>query len=144
MANRYRNRKRRNEEGCEDDRCRPLTSIPTGNLLDFFRWIPVNFLWLSTGTGRKSSEKIRRFSGGNTASTFRRFSVLSCRNRPVIFDLGSFLCRLFVYHQQLIFRISVYLTSFFFDHVVVDSLTSIAKQDLIIIIKDSLYSYFLV
>jgi hypothetical protein len=36
------------------------------------------------------------------------------------------------------------LTSFFFDHVVVDSLTSIAKQDLIIIIKDSLYSYFLV
>jgi hypothetical protein len=25
--------------------------------LDFFRWIPVNFLWLSTGTGRKTSEK---------------------------------------------------------------------------------------
>ncbi len=65
------------------------SSIPTGNLLDFFRWIPVNFLCFPAGTGRKSSEKIRKFSGGNTASTFQRFPVLSCRNRPVIFDLGK-------------------------------------------------------
>ncbi len=64
------------------------SSIPTGNLLDFFRWIPVNFLCFPAGTGRKSSEKIRKISGGNTASTFQRFPVLSCRNRPVIFDLG--------------------------------------------------------
>jgi hypothetical protein len=54
----------------------------------FFRWIPVNFRYFPAGTGRKSSEKIRQFSGGNTASTFQRFPVLSCRNRPVIFDLG--------------------------------------------------------
>jgi hypothetical protein len=40
------------------------------------------------GTGRKSWEKIRKIFGGNTASTFQRFPVLSCRNRPVIFDLG--------------------------------------------------------
>jgi hypothetical protein len=66
------------------------SSIPTGNLLDFFRWIPVDFLCFPAGTGRKSSEKIRKFSGGNTASTFQRFPVLSCRNRPVIFDLGAF------------------------------------------------------
>jgi hypothetical protein len=33
------------------------------------RWIPVNFLCLPAGTGRKSSEKIRKFSGRNTAST---------------------------------------------------------------------------
>jgi hypothetical protein len=46
------------------------SSIPTGNLLDFFRWIPVNFLCFSAGTGRKSLEKIRKISGGNTASTF--------------------------------------------------------------------------
>jgi hypothetical protein len=64
------------------------SSISTGNLLDFFRWIRVNFLCFPTGTGRKLSEKIRKISGGNTASTFQRFSVLSCRNQPVIFDLG--------------------------------------------------------
>ncbi len=66
------------------------SSIPTGNLLDFFRWIPVNFLCFPAGTGRKSSEKIRKISGGNTASTLQRFPVLSCRNRPVIFDLGTY------------------------------------------------------
>ena len=47
------------------------SSIPTGNLLDFFQWIPINSLCFPAGTGRKSSEKIRKFSGWNTASTFR-------------------------------------------------------------------------
>jgi hypothetical protein len=59
-------------------------------LLEFFRWIPVNFLCFSVGTGRKSSEKSRKFSDGNTASIFQRFPVLSCRNRPVFFDLGVY------------------------------------------------------
>ncbi len=73
------------------------SGIPTGNLLGFFRWIPANFLCFPAGTSRKSSEKIRKFSGGNTASTFQRFPVLSCRNRPVIFDLGGdIICRLIV------------------------------------------------
>jgi hypothetical protein len=65
------------------------SSIPTGIFFDFFRWIPVKFLCFPTGTGRKSSEKIRQISGENIASTFQRFSLLSCRNRPVIFDLGG-------------------------------------------------------
>jgi hypothetical protein len=65
------------------------SSVPTGNLLDFFRWIPVNFLCFPAGTGQKSSEKIRKISGENTASTFQRFLVLSCRNQPVIFGLGE-------------------------------------------------------
>ncbi len=52
------------------------SSIPTRNLLDFFRWILVNFLCFPAGTGRKSSKKIQKISGGNTASTFQRFSVL--------------------------------------------------------------------
>jgi len=64
------------------------SSIPTGNFLDFSRWIPVNFPCFQAGTGRKSSEKTRKISGGITASTFQRFPMLSCRNRPVIFDLG--------------------------------------------------------
>jgi hypothetical protein len=38
---------------------------------DFFQWIPVNFPCFPAGTGRKSSEKIRKISGGNTASTFQ-------------------------------------------------------------------------
>jgi hypothetical protein len=38
---------------------------------------------------RNRSEKIRKISGGNTASTFQRFPLLSCWNRPVIFDLGG-------------------------------------------------------
>jgi len=66
------------------------SSIPTGNFSDFFQWIPVNFPCFPAGTGRKSSEKIREFSGGNIASMFQRFPMLSCRNRPVIFDLGFF------------------------------------------------------
>jgi hypothetical protein len=32
------------------------SSIPTANCSVFFRWIPVNFLCFSAGTGRKSSE----------------------------------------------------------------------------------------
>jgi hypothetical protein len=35
----------------------------------FFRWVPVKFPCFLVGTGRKSSEKIRKFSGRNTAST---------------------------------------------------------------------------
>jgi hypothetical protein len=35
-----------------------------GNLLDFFRWIPVNFLCFPAGTGQKSSEKSEKFPVG--------------------------------------------------------------------------------
>ncbi len=45
------------------------SSIPTGNFLDFFRWISVNSVWFPAGIGRTSSEKTRKFSGRNTAST---------------------------------------------------------------------------
>ncbi len=51
------------------------SSIPVGKFSDFFRWIPVNFLWVPAGTRRKSSEKVRKISGRNTASMFQRFSV---------------------------------------------------------------------
>jgi hypothetical protein len=34
-------------------------------------------------------EKIGKISGGSTASTFKRFLVLSCRNWPLIFELGN-------------------------------------------------------
>jgi hypothetical protein len=64
------------------------SSIPAGNSLEFFQWIPVNFLCVPSGTGRKSSRKTRKISDGNTASIFQRFPVLSCRNRSVFFDLG--------------------------------------------------------
>ena len=46
-------------------------------------------LCIPTGTGRKSSGKCRKISGGNTAFTFQRFFMLSCRNRPVFFDLDN-------------------------------------------------------
>ncbi len=49
------------------------SSIPTGICPDFFRWIPVHFLCVPTGTGRKSSEKVRKISGPNW---------------PVLIDLG--------------------------------------------------------
>ena len=52
------------------------SSIPTGTYRIFFRWIPVNFLSFPAGIG------------GYTASTFQRFPVFSCWNRPVFFDLG--------------------------------------------------------
>jgi hypothetical protein len=61
------------------------SSIPTGNCPDFFRWIPVNFLRFPAGTGRKSSEKIRKFSGRNTASTK---SPGTGSFRTELFDLG--------------------------------------------------------
>ncbi len=34
------------------------SSVPAENCPDFFRWIPIKFLCVSTGTGRKSSEKV--------------------------------------------------------------------------------------
>ena len=37
---------------------------------------------------RNAPEKIRKFSGRNTAFMFRWLPVYSCRNRPVFFDLG--------------------------------------------------------
>ncbi len=40
------------------------SSIPTGNFLDFFRWIPINSLYFSVGTGRRSSEKSEKFPVG--------------------------------------------------------------------------------
>ena len=64
------------------------SSIPTGNFLNFFRRISFKLLCFPAGIVRKSSKKIRKISFGNTASTFRQFPVLSCRNRPVLFDLG--------------------------------------------------------
>jgi hypothetical protein len=42
-------------------------------------------------SGRNRSqiiEKKPKISDGHTASTFQRFPVLSCRNRPVFFDPG--------------------------------------------------------
>jgi len=77
------------------------SSIPTGTYRIFFRWIPVNSLSFPAGIGRKSSEKIRNFSGGNTASTFQRCPVLSCRNRPVFFDLGHLAFKTSEYETHL-------------------------------------------
>jgi len=60
----------------------------------FFQWIPNNFLCFSAGNGRKSSGKIRKFFGRNTASMFQRFSIFSCRNRLVLLAPGI-LCLFF-------------------------------------------------
>ncbi len=68
--------------------CGTGSSIPAENCSDFFRSIPVNFLCVLTGTGRKSSKKVQKISGRNTASMFQRFPVFSGRNRPVLIDLG--------------------------------------------------------
>jgi len=91
------------------------SSIPTGTYRIFFRWIPVNSLSFPAGIGRKSSEKIRKFSGGNTASTFQRFPVLSCRNQPVFFDLGyefEFACQTFKRAQKTIVLLFQILSDF--------------------------------
>ena len=40
------------------------SSIPTGKFPDFFRCIPITFLCFPPGTGRKSPEKVRKFSAG--------------------------------------------------------------------------------
>src|ERR1700737_3053409 len=63
------------------------SSIPAGNCSDFFRWIPGNFLCFPAGTGRKSSEKIRKIFGRNTASTKSPESHGTGRFRAVRFDL---------------------------------------------------------
>jgi hypothetical protein len=56
------------------------SSIPAGNCLYFFRWIPVNFLCVRTGTGWKSSEKVRKIAGQNTTSMFQGIPVFSGRS----------------------------------------------------------------
>jgi hypothetical protein len=58
--------------------CRKVTeitgsgsSIPTGKFSDFFRWIPVSFLFFSVRIDQKSSEKVQKFYNRNTASIFQ-------------------------------------------------------------------------
>jgi hypothetical protein len=63
-------------------------SIPTGYCPDFFRWIPVNFLLFLAGTGWKLSEKIRKISGRNTASTKSPELPGAGSFRTGLFDLG--------------------------------------------------------
>jgi hypothetical protein len=60
----------------------------TGYCLDFFRWISINFLCFPAVTGRKSSEKIRKFSGRNTASTKSPELPETGSFRTELFDLG--------------------------------------------------------
>ena len=47
------------------------SSISAGKFLDFFQCIPITFLCFPPGTGRKSPEKIWKFSCWNTASMFQ-------------------------------------------------------------------------
>ena len=61
------------------------SSIPTGNLLDFF---PVNSSQFPAGTGQKSSGNGRKISGGNTASGMDRDFAGSHRFLPYVFDPG--------------------------------------------------------
>ena len=67
------------------------SSIPAGNCSDFFRSIPANFLRFPAGTGRKSSEKIRKISGRNTASTKSLELPGTGRFRAGLFYLGSWI-----------------------------------------------------
>ena len=63
------------------------SSIPTGNLLDFF---PVNSIsQFPAGTGQKSSGNDRKISGGNTASGMDRDFAGSHRFLPYVFDSGQ-------------------------------------------------------
>jgi hypothetical protein len=73
------------------------SSIPAGNCPDFFRWIPGNLLCSSAGTGLKSSEKKRKISGQNTASTKSPELPRIGRFRAGLFDLGVSICRCSVY-----------------------------------------------
>jgi hypothetical protein len=61
------------------------SSIPTGNLLDFF---PVNSSQFPAGTGQKSSGNGRKISGGNTASGMDRDFAGSHRFLPYVFHPG--------------------------------------------------------
>jgi hypothetical protein len=65
------------------------SSIPAGNCPDFFRRIPANFLCFPAGIGRKALEKIRKFSGRNTASTKSPELPGTGRFRVGLFDLGG-------------------------------------------------------
>ena len=62
------------------------SSIPTGDLLDFFPVKPRQFL---AGTGRKSSGNDRKISGGNTTSGMERDFAGSHRFLPYVFDMGN-------------------------------------------------------
>ena len=68
------------------------SSIPVGKFPDFFRCIPITFLCFPPGTGRKSPEKVRKFSGWNTTSMFRRLPVYFGRIQRFfhLFPEGSF------------------------------------------------------
>ncbi len=68
------------------------SSIPARNFSEFFRWIPANFLCFPTGIGRKTLEKIRKFSGRNTASTKSPELPGTGRFLAGMFDLGT-LCK---------------------------------------------------
>ena len=61
------------------------SSIPTGNLLDFF---PVNSSQFPAGTGQKSSGNGRKISGGNTASGMYRDFAGSHQFLPYVLDPG--------------------------------------------------------
>ncbi len=67
------------------------SSIPTRNCSDFSRWIPVKLLYFPADPCRKSSEKIRKFSGRNTASTKSRELPGTGSFRTGLFDLGIFI-----------------------------------------------------
>ncbi len=62
------------------------SSIPTGNLLDFF---PVNSSQFPAETGQKPSGNGRKISGGNTASGMDRDFAGSHRFLPYVFDPGK-------------------------------------------------------
>jgi hypothetical protein len=64
------------------------SSIPAGNLSDFFRWIPANFLCFPAGTSRKALEEIRKISGRNTAFTKSPELPGTGRFRAGLFELG--------------------------------------------------------
>jgi hypothetical protein len=55
------------------------SNIPTGKSPNFFRGLPTSFPFFPAGNARKSLEKIRKYSGWNTASMFYHFSPLSGR-----------------------------------------------------------------
>jgi hypothetical protein len=71
------------------------------NFRFFFRWIPTNFLCFPEGTSRKSSEKIRKFSGGNTASKTLPELPGTDRFRAGLFDLVIFSCYIFKSERKI-------------------------------------------
>ncbi len=68
------------------------SSTPAANCPYFFRWIPVNFLCFLAVTSRKSSEKIRKISSRNTASTKSPELPGTGSFRTGLFDLGCLTC----------------------------------------------------